>query len=140
MNSKFKSAKVDLVKVDSKDIEIIDSKGSLNSVGREILVDVGKASIPIALEVINKKIELDQETQKLVRDDKRKILNQSAEMLMIQIANEEAKDDYNQERINRWRKELNEIIKELDIMNAKSEGFLKGMLSNITELINYKRK
>ena len=66
MNNKFTPSKVDVVKVDSKDIEVLRTKGSLNSVGKEIAitiaVEAGKAFIPIALEAIKKKIELDQET------------------------------------------------------------------------------
>lgn len=142
MNNRFTPSKVDVVKVDSKDIEVLGTKGSLNSVGKEIAVTItveaGKAFIPIALEAFKKKIELDQETQKLVRDDKRKILNKSAETLIIQIEKEEAKTDYNQERINRWREELDEIMRKLDIMDAKSEGFTKGMLFTFKELINSK--
>lgn len=142
MNNRFTPSKVDVVKVDSKDIEVLGTKGSLNSVGKEIAVTItveaGKAFIPIALEAFKKKIELDQETQKLVRDDKRKILNKSAETLIIQIEKEETKADYNQERINRWREELDEIMRKLDIMDAKSEGFTKGMLFTFKELINSK--
>ena len=144
MNNKFTPSKVDVVKVDSKDIEVLGTKGSLNSVGKEIAVTIaveaGKVFIPIALEAIKKKIELDQETQKLVRDDKRKILNKRAETLIIQIEKEEAKADYNQERINRWCEELEEIMRKQDIMDAKSEGFTKGMLSTVKELINIKLK
>ncbi|ELK46191.1 hypothetical protein [Halobacillus sp. BAB-2008] len=102
MNSKFTPSKVDGIKVDSKDIEVLGTRSSLSSVGKEIAVEAGKAFIPIALEAIKKKIELDQETQKLVRDDKRKILNKRAETLILQIEKEESKADYNQERINRW--------------------------------------
>lgn len=144
MNNKFTTSKVDVVKVDSKDIEVLGTKGSLNSVGKEIAVTIaveaGKAFIPIALEAIKKKIELDQETQKLVRDDKRKILNKRAETLIIQIEKEEAKADYNQERINRWCEELEEIMRKQDIMDAKSEGFTKGMLFTVKEFINSKLK
>lgn len=144
MNNKFTSSKVDLVKVDSKDIEVVETKGSLNSVGKEIAVNIaveaGKAFVPIALEAIKKKLALDQETQKLVRDDKRIILNKRAETLIIQIEKEEAKPDYNQERINRWCEELEEIMRKQDIMDAKSEGFAKGLLTTFKEFINPKRK
>lgn len=144
MNNKFTPSKEDIVKVDSKDIEVLKTKGSINSVGKEIgvtiVVEAGKAFIPIVLEAIKKKIELDQETQKLVRDDKRKILNKRAETLIIQIEKEEAKADYNQERINRWCEELEEIMRKQDIMDVKSEGFTKGMLFTVKELINSKLK
>jgi len=142
MNNKFTPSKVDVVKVDN--IEVLKTKGSLNSIGKEIAVNIaveaGKAFIPIALEAIKKKIELDQETQKLVRDDKRKILNKRAETLIIQIEKEEAKADYNQERINRWCEELEEIMRKQDIMDVKSEGFTKGILFTVKELINSKLK
>jgi len=142
MNNKFTPSKVVVVKVDN--IEVLKTKGSLNSIGKEIAfniaVEAGKAFIPIALEAIKKKIELDQETQKLVRDDKRKILNKRAETLIIQIEKEEAKADYNQERINRWCEELEEIMRKQDIMDVKSEGFTKGILFTVKELINSKLK
>ncbi|MEC0273885.1 hypothetical protein [Peribacillus frigoritolerans] len=144
MNKKYTPSKVDVVKVDSKDIEVLGTKGSLNSVGKEIAVNIaveaGKAYIPIALEAIKKKIELDLETQKLVRDDKRNILNRRAETLIIRIEKEEANADYNQERINRWSEDLEEIMRKLDIMDAKSEGFTKGMFFTFKEFINSKLK
>jgi len=75
-----------------------------------------------------------------VRDDKRKILNKRAETLISQIEKEEVKDDYNQERINRWCTELEDIMKKQDIMDAKSEGFTKGTLFTAKEFINSKLK
>ncbi|MBW3112494.1 hypothetical protein KYJ26_11670 [Bacillus sp. MCCB 382] len=144
MTNKVKPSKVDVIKVDSKDIEVLGRKENLNSVGKEIAVtmavEAGKAFIPIALEAIKKKIELDQETQKLIRDDKRKILNKRAETLILQIENEEGKEDYNQERINRWCKELEDIMKKQDVMNAKSESFTKGMLFTAKEFLSSKLK
>ncbi|MGE6755536.1 hypothetical protein ACQKFO_19145 [Rossellomorea sp. NPDC071047] len=144
MTNKAKPSKVDVIKVDSKDIEVLGTKESFNSVGKEIAVtmavEAGKAFIPIALEAIKKKIELDQETQKLVRDDKRKILNKRAETLILQIEQEEGKEDYNQERINRWCKELENIMKKQDIMDAKSESFTKGMLFTAKEFLSSKLK
>ncbi|MFZ3577885.1 hypothetical protein [Virgibacillus sp. DJP39] len=137
MNNKFTPTEVDVVKkLDSKDFEVLGTKGSGKEIAGTITVELGKALIPIASDSFKKKIELDQETQKLVRDDKRNILNKNAEMLRIQIEKEEAKADYNQERINRWREEIEEIIRKLDIMDAKSEGFLKGMIS----LLNIRKK
>lgn len=144
MNNKSTPSKADVVKIDSKDIEVLGTKGSLNSVGKEIVVTIvaegSKALIPIALEGIKEKIKLDQETQKLVRDDKRKILNDRAEMLIKQIEKEEDKADYNQERINRWCEELEEIMRKLDIMSEKSEGFIKGMVFPFIKFINSKLK
>jgi hypothetical protein len=144
MTNKVKPSKVDVIKVDSKDIEVLGRKENLNSVGKEIAVtmavEAGKAFIPIALEAIKKKIELDQETQKLIRDDKRKILNKRAETLILQIENEEGKEDYDQERINRWCKELEDIMKKQDVMNAKSESFTKGMLFTAKEFLSSKLK
>ncbi|WP_281202203.1 hypothetical protein [Cytobacillus kochii] len=144
MNNKSAPSKVDVVKLDSKDIEVLGTKGSLNSVGKDIAVTIvvegSKALIPITLEGIKKKIELDQETQKLVRDDKRKILNDRAEMLIKRIEKEEDKPDFNQERINGWLEELEEIMRKLDIMGEKSEGFIKGMISPFIKFINSKFK
>jgi len=144
MDNKSTPSKVDVVKIDSKNIEVLGTKGSLNSVGKDIVgtivVEGSKALIPITLEGIKKKIELDQETQKLVRDDKRKILNDRAEMLIKRIEKEEDKADYNKERINGWREELEEIMRKLDIMGEKSEGFVKGMLSPFIKFINSKLK
>lgn len=130
MNNKFTPSKVDVVKkLDSKDFEVLETKSSGKEIAGTLSVELVKTLLPIASESFKKKIELDQETQKLVRDDKRNILNTNAEMLRIQIEKEEAKADYNQERINRWREEIEVIVRKLDIMDAKSEGFLKGMIS-----------
>src|SRR5690606_18614382 len=97
------------------------------AVGLELV----KIATPVAVEAFKNKIELDQETQKLVRDDKRKILNKRAETLQSQIEKEEAKEDYSQERINRWTEDLEELINKLDRMDAKSEGFTKGLLLSL---------
>lgn len=137
MNNKFTPTKVDIVKkIDSKDFEVLGTKHIGKEMASTITLELGKALIPIASDSFKKKIELDQETQKLVRDDKRNILNKNAEMLRLQIEKEEAKADYNQERINRWREEIEKIISKQDIMDAKSEGFFKGMIS----LLNIRKK
>lgn len=52
---------------------------------------------------------------------------------------EEEKPDYDQERINNWREELKEIIKEQDAMDAKAEGFTKGILLSVQRLIGSRR-
>lgn len=144
MNKKLTPAKVDGVKVDSKDIKVLENQDSLNFVGKEVGATIAtqavQAFIPIALHAVKKKIELDQETQKLVRDDKRNILNKQAEKLIMKIEKEDAKVDYNQERINRWSEEIEEIMRKLDVIEARSEGFTKGMLFNFKEIINSKLK
>ncbi|WP_404427041.1 hypothetical protein LG296_13005 [Ureibacillus chungkukjangi] len=144
MNGKSTPSKVDVVKVDSKDIKVLGTKGSSNSVGQEsavnMVVEGVKAFTPIVTEGFKKKIELDQETQRLIRDDKRKILNDRAELLIKRIEKEEEKPDYNKERINGWREELEEIMRKQDIMGEKSEGFLKGTVSPILKFINSKLK
>jgi len=125
MNNKFTPSNVvDVVKK-------LDSKGIAGTFTSELV----KALVPTVSETVSdafkKKIELDQETQKLVRDDKRNILNKDAEMLRILIEKEEAKADYNQERINKWREDIEQILGKLDIMNVNSEGFLKGIISSL---------
>ena len=143
MTRKDKQSYGEVVNIDSNDVEIFGPKGSINSVRNEVAVAIAieavKAVTPIALEAIKKKFELDQETQKLVRDDKRKILNKQAEILQSQIEKEEANENYNQERIDRWSKDLEGLIEKLDDMDAKSGSFTKGMLFTMKELINSKR-
>ncbi|WP_404460864.1 hypothetical protein [Sutcliffiella horikoshii] len=61
-------------------------------------------------------------------------------MLITLIEKEEAKADYNQERINRWCEELEEIMRKQDIMDAKSEGFTKGLFNYVSGFLNSKFK
>lgn len=144
MSRKNKSSDIEIINIDSKDYEIIESTNNINSVGKEVVVklgvEAGKAFIPVALEAIKKKLEHDQETQKLSRDDKRYILNQRAEKLISRIENEEDKLDYDQDRINRWNLELEKIMNKQEMMNNKSEGFTKGVLSTAKEFISSKLK
>lgn len=135
MTKKDKQSYGDVINVDSNEVETFGSKGSLSTGRHEIAAAIAfeavKMAAPMAIEAFKNKIELDQETQKLVRDDKRKILSKRAETLQSQIEKEEAKKDYNQERINRWSKDLEELIEKLDSMDAKSEGFTKGLLLSL---------
>ena len=125
-------------KVIPKEVSIVEKNNTSNSVAKEAAFEIVKGITPIAIGVFKKKIEIDLETQKLLRDDKRQILNRRSETLMTLIEKEEMKDNYSQERIDKWIIELREIKEEQDIMSLKSEGFTKGLLLTFKEFMNSK--
>lgn len=125
-------------KVIPKEVSIVEKNNTSNSVAKEAAFEIVKGIAPIAIGVFKKKIEIDLETQKLLRDDKRQILNRRSETLMTLIEKEEMKDNYSQERIDKWIIELREIKEEQDIMSLKSEGFTKGLLLTFKEFMNSK--
>lgn len=55
--------------------EVVRGNGLAKDIAAEIVIEAGKAYLPLAFEAMKNKIKLDQETQQLLRDDKRKILN-----------------------------------------------------------------
>lgn len=144
MDKKNTFSDANLIKVDSNDIKFSGTKSGLISLGKNIAIPIAfeasKALIPIALAAIKNKNEYDIETQGLVRDDKRKILNKRADTLLMQIEKEEAKADYNQDRINKWHEELEDIMEEQENMGTKSESFTKALLFTFKDLINSKPK
>lgn len=125
-------------KVIPKEVGIVEKNNTSNSVAKEAVFEVVKEITPIAIGAFKKKIEIDLETQKLLRDDKRQILNRRSETLMTLIEKEEMDDNYSQERIDKWNIELKEIMEEQDVMSLKSEGFTKGLLLTFKEFINSK--
>lgn len=125
-------------KVIPKEVGIVEKNNTSNSVAKEAVFKVVKEITPIAIGAFKKKIEIDLETQKLLRDDKRQILNRRSETLMTLIEKMEMDDNYSQERIDKWNIELKEIMEEQDVMSLKSEGFTKGLLLTFKEFINSK--
>lgn len=78
---------------------------------------------------MRQRLASDLETQKQVRNYKSSQLNKRAESLLTFIDKEEAKEDFDQQRIDRWGDELEEIWKKLDDLDAKSDGFVKVILN-----------
>lgn len=89
MSKKSASSNGNIINADSQKYEIYEPNS--NSLGRAVVAklgfETGRVFIPIALEAIKKKLEVDQESQKLLRDDKREILNKRAENLISRIEN-----------------------------------------------------
>ncbi|RPF55258.1 hypothetical protein [Aquisalibacillus elongatus] len=123
----------EIINVDVKDMEVIDAKKT-GSVGETIVKGTGKAImpfIPVIVEYTRQRLTYDLETQNQVRNDKRSQLNKRAESLLKLIDKEEAKENFEQRRIDRWCEELEEIWRKLDTLDAKSDGFVKVMLNKL---------
>ncbi|MBW8349148.1 hypothetical protein K0H71_06700 [Bacillus sp. IITD106] len=125
-NSSKESLKI--INVDVKDKDIIDTKKT-SSFGKTLVMEAGKAVIPVIVDYMRQRLDSDLEIQKQIRNDKRSQLNQRAESLLTFIDKEEAKENFDQQRINRWCEELEEIWKKQDELDAKSDGFVKVMLN-----------
>ncbi|MBS4212445.1 hypothetical protein [Neobacillus rhizophilus] len=108
--------------------EIIDTKKT-SSFGKTLVIETGKAVIPVIADYMRQRLASDLEIQKQIRNDKRLQLNQRAESLLTLIDKEEAKENFDQQRIDRWCEELEEIWKKQDELDAKSDGFLKVVLN-----------
>src|SRR5690606_30070645 len=117
-----------IINVDVKDKDIIDTKKT-SSFGKTLVMEAGKAVIPVIVDYMRQRLDSDLEIQKQIRNDKRSQLNQRAESLLTFIDKEEAKENFDQQRINRWCEELEEIWKKQDELDAKSDGFVKVMLN-----------
>jgi bisphosphoglycerate-dependent phosphoglycerate mutase len=108
--------------------EIIDTQKT-SSFGKTLVIETGKAVIPVIADYMRQRLASDLEIQKQIRNDKRLQLNQRAESLLTFIDKEEAKENFDQQRIDRWCEELEEIWKKQDELDAKSDGFVKVMLN-----------
>lgn len=130
--SKNSSSK-EIINADVKDMEVIDTKKT-SSVGEKIVKETGKAImpfIPVIVDYTRQRLTSDLETQKQVREDKRSQLSKRAESLLTLIDKEEAKENFDQRRIDRWCEELEEIWRKLDTLDEKSDGFVKVMLNKL---------
>ena len=133
-----KSPKVleDIIKVDAKDIKVIgrgrNSSGSVPSENirgfpKEIVITIAGKTAQIILETIIEKIKDEREEKKKIKDSRIANLQKKYDVLIRNIEKEEAKENYNQERINVWYEKIDEIEKEFKDMEDNAEGFLKGL-------------
>lgn len=100
MSQKSAPNKVDIFKVDSKDVEIVDGKNysntntTNNTPGKEIATIVAleatKAVAPVAIDYIKGIIEDDREEKRKIREDSRVILQRDFNNLIQNIEKEEA--------------------------------------------------
>lgn len=77
------------------------------------------------------------------REGKKKIIETRIESLYLEIKNlidnihkEEAKEDFNQERINRWYDRLDKKELELKEMQDEADGFAKGLLKLTKQFVS----
>lgn len=128
-----KNSSKEIIDIDVKDMEVMDTKKT-SSVGQTMVKETGKALlpfIPVIVDYTRQRLTYDLETQKQIRNDKKSQLNKRAESLLTLIDKEEAKENFEQQRIDRWCKELEEIWKKLDELDVKSDGFVKVMLNKL---------
>ncbi|MEH7307949.1 hypothetical protein [Neobacillus drentensis] len=149
MSQNSVSEKVDIIKVDPKDVQIVESN-SLNSsssnsngsIGKEIattfLAETAKAAAPVLIEIIKGKLDDDRDEKKKIRESRREILLKEFNILIQNLEKEEAKEDYNQERIDRWNERIDKIKQELNDTEEKTNGFTKWLLNSFKELVSSK--
>ncbi|MCM3169438.1 hypothetical protein [Peribacillus frigoritolerans] len=142
MSQKSEPAKLDIFKVDTNDCEIVERISSNNSpnasngsIGKEFAataaIEIAKAVVPVAIEMIKGRNDDDRDEKKKIREDRRAILQRDFNNLIKNIEKEEAKEDYNQERIDKWYERIDKIKQELNDMEEKADGFTKGLLKSI---------
>ncbi|MFJ5713723.1 hypothetical protein [Neobacillus sp. NPDC093127] len=139
--------KVEIVKVDPNDVQLVEknessnnSSSGLRAVGKEIgttiIKEFAKAAVPATIEMVKGKIDDDREEKKKIFEDRRAILQRDFNVLIQNIEKEEAKENYNQERINNWYERVDKIKQELSEMQEKTDGFAKGLLNSIKEFLS----
>ncbi|MFC4799378.1 hypothetical protein ACFPA1_08405 [Neobacillus sp. GCM10023253] len=127
MSKNSSKESLEIINFDVKDMEIIDTK-KINSFGKTLVKETAKAVIPVIADYTRQRLASDLENQKQIRNNISSQLHKRAESLLALIDKEEAKENFDQQRIDRWCKELEEIWKKQDALDAKSDGFLKVML------------
>lgn len=147
MSQKSEPTKLDIFKVGTNDGEIVKRNSSNNSptasngsIGKELAataaIEIAKAAAPVAIEMIKGRIDDDREEKKKIREDRRTILQKEFNNLIKNIEEEEAKEGYNQERIDKWYVRIDKIKQELNDMEEKADGFAKGLLKSIKEFVS----
>ncbi|KAA9023559.1 hypothetical protein [Niallia endozanthoxylica] len=135
--------KADVVKVNSKNVELVEkdkfnstsSKGSVVKdfafvVGTEIAKTVG----PAFAEGVMKEFEDNRAERKAFRQDMRAELQEEHKHYMELISKEEAKEDYDQERLDRWYARLDKIRQDRRDIEEKSNG---GLLKFVKDLKDF---
>ncbi|MFJ8457315.1 hypothetical protein [Bacillus paramycoides] len=147
MSQKSELAKSDIFKVDTYDGEIVERNSSTisptasnGSIGKEFaataVIEIIKEAAPVVIEMIKGRIDDDRDETKKIREDRRAILQRDFNNLIKNIEKEEAKEDYNQERIDKWYERIDKIKQELYDMEEKADGFAKGLLKSIKGFVS----
>lgn len=139
--------KADVLKVDSKNVELIEknnsnSTSSNGSAGKdialEVLSEVTKTVGPVIAEGVKKAFEDERAERKAFRQDMRAELKEEHKHYMELIKKEETKENYDQERLERWYARLDKIRQERRDIEEKSHGFTQGLLKIVTGLMSSK--
>ncbi|PFT88164.1 hypothetical protein COK66_26755 [Bacillus cereus] len=141
------SQKSDIFKVDTHEGEIVERNSSTisptasnGSIGKEVaataVIEIIKEAAPVVIEMIKGRIDDDRDEIKKIREDRRAILQRDFNNLIKNIEKEEAKEDYNQERIDKWYERIDKIKQELNDMEEKTDGFAKGLLKSIKGFVS----
>jgi hypothetical protein len=103
-----------------------------------LFIDIAKAASTAAIDSIKAKIDDECDGKKKIAEDRRIILNREFNLLIQYIEKEEAKEDYNQERIDGWFKRIDKIKQELNEMEGKADSFTKGLINSFKEFVSSK--
>ncbi|WHY95425.1 hypothetical protein [Peribacillus simplex] len=129
-------------KVDSKDFELVKSNptpsknknnGSsgielVTKIVQQVPVEVWKEGASTLLDQFNKHLDNEREGKKKIRETRIESLYLEIKNLIENIHREEAREDFNQERINKWYDRLDKKELELKEMQDDADGFQKGLL------------
>ncbi|PGU12498.1 hypothetical protein [Bacillus thuringiensis] len=147
MSRKSEPAKLDIFKADIHEGEIVERNNSTisptasnGSIGKEVaataVIEIIKEAAPVVIEMIKGRINDDRDEIKKIREDRRAILQRDFNNLIKNIEKEEAKEDYNQERIDKWYERIDKIKQELNDMEEEADGFAKGLLKSIKGFVS----
>lgn len=154
-NSREKSGREENIvsqKVGYKNFELVKSNPSKNNnigssgielvtkVAQQVPVEVWKTGASALFDQFKKHLDNEREGKKKIRDTRIDSLYLEIKNLIENIHKEEAKEDFNQERINKWYERLDKKELELKDLQDDADGFAKGLLNLTKQFVEMRIK
>lgn len=136
-------------KVDSKDFKLVKSttnpsknnnNGSsgielVTKIAQQVPAEVWIAGVSGLLNQFKKHLDNERDGKKKIRETRSDLLYLEIKNLIENIHKEEGKEDFNQERINKWYDRLDKKELELKEMQDDADGFAKGLLKLTNQFV-----
>lgn len=128
--------------VDFKDFKLVKSKPNLSTnnknatsamevvtnIVQKVPVEIWKEGASTLFDQFKNHFDVEREGKKKIRETRIENLSLEIKNLIENIHKEEAKEDFNQERINMWYARLDKKELEMKEMQDDADGFAKGLL------------
>lgn len=124
---------VDLIKVEPK-IEIVDRNNTSDSTnanwsyGKQLLFTATIEAIKTGVPALSDILKAGQAEKRKLKETIRETLQSDYDYLKEMIAKEDAKENYDQERINRWIEQKESVREEMRKLDENPNSFFKSLL------------